>query len=202
MRCKQYTKGGRSLHSAESKDDSYSHLLLLVHLQLVHDEDWNDTKRPIRGTGQRRVAVERVHDNIRGDALAFAATELLPEERDRPALEGKDEEEVHAVELDSDQGGPKNDAMCSVNGNTQQEDADAALEEEVRSNVSRLASPPPLIQIVSLVDYAVDVVLHTFMPTGYFSSGMRYRRLPVPFWIPSSAEVQKTKKDTRVRTEK
>jgi midasin (ATPase involved in ribosome maturation) len=60
-------------------------------------------------------------------------------------LEGKDEEEVHAVELDGDQGGPKNDTMSSVNGNTQQEDADAALEEEVRSNVSRLASPPPLI---------------------------------------------------------
>jgi hypothetical protein len=145
MLCKEHTRGGRSLHSAESKDDSHSHLLLFVHLQLVHNEDWNDTKRPIRGTGQRRVAVERVHDDIRGDALAFAATELLPEERDRPALEGKDEEEVHAVELDGDQGGPENDAMSSVNGNTQQEDADAALEEEVRSNVSRLASPPPLI---------------------------------------------------------
>jgi hypothetical protein len=46
------------------------------------------------------------------------------------------------------------------------------------------------------------VVLHTFMPMGYFSSEMRYRRFPVPFWMPSSARVQKTKKDTRVRTEK
>ena len=77
--------------------------------------------------------------------MAFAAAELLPDERDRPALEGEDEEEVHAVELDDDQGGPKNDAMSSVNGNTQQEDANAALEEEVRSNVKRLACPPPLI---------------------------------------------------------
>jgi hypothetical protein len=76
--------------------------------------------------------------------VAFAAAELLPEERDRPALEGKNEEEVQAVELDDDQGDPKNGAMSSVNGNPQQEDADAALEEEVRSNVSRLASPPPL----------------------------------------------------------
>ena len=134
--------------------------------------------------------------------MAFTTAKLFPEERDRPALEGEDEEEVHAVELDGDQGGPKNGAMGSVNGDTQQEDADAHLEEKIRSNVSRLACPPPLIQIVSLVGYAVDVVLHTFMPTGYFSSGMRYRRLPVPFWIPSSAEVQKTKKDTRVRTEK
>lgn len=60
-------------------------------------------------------------------------------------MKGKDEEEVHAVDLDGEQGGPKNDAMSSVNGNTQQEDADAALEKEVRSNVKRLACPPPLI---------------------------------------------------------
>jgi hypothetical protein len=77
--------------------------------------------------------------------VAFAAAELLPEERDRPALEGKNEEEVQAVELDDDQSDPKNGAMSSVNGDTQQEDADAEFEKDVRDNVSRLASPPPLI---------------------------------------------------------
>jgi hypothetical protein len=147
----------------------------------VHDEDWNYTERPIRGTGQCRVAVERVHDELRGDALAFAAEKLFPKERDRPALEGENEEEVHAVHLDGDQGDPKNGAMSFVNGDTQQEDADAEFEENVRDNVCRFARPPPLIQVVSLVEYALDVVLPTFMPMGYFSSGMRYRRFPVPF---------------------
>jgi hypothetical protein len=149
-------------------------------LQFAHDEDWNDTEYPIRGTGQCRVAVERVHNELRGDAVAFAATKLFPEEPDRPALEGEKEEEVHAVYLDDDQGDPKNGAVSSLNGDTQQEDADAEFEENVRSNVCRFARPPPLIQIVSPVEYAVDVVLHTFMPMGYLSSGMRYRRFPVP----------------------
>jgi hypothetical protein len=134
--------------------------------------------------------------------VSFAAAELFPEERNRPALEGEDEEEVHAVYLDDNQGDPKDGAMSPILGDAQQEDADAEFEEDIRNNVGGLASPPPLIQVVSYVEHAVDVVLHTFMPIGYFSSGMRYRRFPVPFWIPSNAEVQKIKKDTRVRTEK
>ena len=88
-------------------------------------------------------------------------------------MEGEEEEEVHAVDLDDDQGDPKNGAVSSLNGDTQQEDADAEFEKNVRSNVCRFASPPPLIQVVSLVEYAVDMVLHTFMPMGYFSSGIR-----------------------------
>jgi hypothetical protein len=168
----------------------------------VHDEYWNDTECPVRDTGQCRVAVERVHNELRGDAVSFAAAKLFPEERDRPALKGEDEEEVHAVYLDDDKGDPKNSAMSSILGDAQQEDADAEFQEDIRNNVCGLASPPPLIQVVSPMAYAVDGVIHTFMPMGYFSSGMRYRRFPVPFWRPSSAEVQKTKKDTRVRTEK
>lgn len=50
--------------------------------------------------------------------MAFAAAELFPEERDRPALEGEEEEEVHTVYLNDDQGDPKNDAMGSLNGDT------------------------------------------------------------------------------------
>jgi len=134
--------------------------------------------------------------------VSFAAAKLFPEERDRPALEGEDEEEVHAVYLDGDEGDPKNHAMGSILGDAQQEDADAHLEEDVRNDVCRLASPPPLIRVVSPRGYAVEAVPHTFMPMGYFSSGMRYRRFPVPFWRPNSAELQKTKKDTSVRTEK
>jgi len=191
-----------SLHSAASQYNSHRHLLPLIHLQVVHDKDWNNTECPVRDTGQCRVAVERVHDELGRDAVSFAASELFPEERDRPALEGEDEEEVHAVYLDGNKGDPKNHAMGSILGDAQQEDADAHLEEDIRNNVCGLASPPPLVRVVSLKKCAVDVVLHTFMPMGYFSSGMRYRRFPVPFWRPNSAELQKTKKDTRVRTEK
>lgn len=118
----------------------------------MHNEDWDDTEYPICRTGQCRVAVERVHNELRGDAVAFAAAKLFPEERDWPALEGEEEEEVHAVYLNNDQGDPKNDAVSSLNGDTQQEDADAELEENVRSNVCRFTRPPPLIQVVSVVD--------------------------------------------------
>jgi len=179
-----------SLHSAAGEYNNHRHLLPLVHLQVVHDEDWNNTESPVRDTGQCRVAVERVHDEPRGDAMSFAAAELFPEERDRPALEGEDKEEVHAVYLDGDEGDPKNHAMGSILGNAQKEDPDAHLEEDIRDNVCGLASPPPLVRVVSLMEYTVDVVLHTFIPMGYFSSGMRYRRFPVPFWTPSSAELQ------------
>jgi hypothetical protein len=34
--------------------------------------------------------------------VTFAAAKLFPEERDRPALECEEEEEVHAVNLDDD----------------------------------------------------------------------------------------------------
>jgi hypothetical protein len=117
-------------------------------------------------------------------------------------LKREDEEEVHAVYLDGDQGCPENQAVGPFNGDTQQEDTDAAFEEDVRDNVSWFAGPPPLNGVVSIVRYCVDVILYTFMPLGYFSSGMRYRRFPVPFCRPSSARVANTKKDTRVAIEK
>ena len=98
--------------------------------------------------------------------MAFATAKLLPEERNRPALEGEDEEEVQAVCLDGNQGNPENDAMSSLLGDAQQEDADAAFEKEVRDNISRFASPPPLLRVNTDADYTTDMVLHTFMPTG------------------------------------
>jgi hypothetical protein len=144
--------GGICLHSAESEYNTHSYLLFRIHLQLLHDEDWNDTQCPIRGAGQRRVAVERVYDEFRGNAVAFAAAKLFPEERDRPALECEEEEEVHAVNLDDDQGNPNNGAVNLFNGDTQQKNADAGFEENVRSDVGGLAGPPPLITVVSVVD--------------------------------------------------
>lgn len=94
IQCKKYPAGGTCLHSAESEYNSHSYLLFRTHLQFVHDEDWNDTQYPIRGAGQCRVAIERVHNELRGDAVAFAAAKLFPEKRDRPALECEEEEEV------------------------------------------------------------------------------------------------------------
>jgi hypothetical protein len=54
----------KNLHSAESKYDSHSHLLFPVHLQLVHDENWHDTESPIRDTGQCRVPIKRVDNDV------------------------------------------------------------------------------------------------------------------------------------------
>jgi hypothetical protein len=82
--------------------------------------------------------------------VAFAAAKLFPEERDRPALECEEEEEVHAVKLDDDQGNPNNGAVSFFNGDTQQKDADAELEKDIRNDVCRLAGPPPLITVVSV----------------------------------------------------
>jgi hypothetical protein len=84
--------------------------------------------------------------------VAFAAAKLFPEEPDRPASEFEDEEKVHAVYLDDDQGNPNNGAVNSFNSDTQQEDADAEFEEDVRSDVCRLAGPPSLITVVSVID--------------------------------------------------
>lgn len=92
----------RGLHGAESKYNGNRHLFLVVHLQLVHDEDRHDAECPIRHTGQCGVSVERVDDDIRRNAMSLSTAELFPEEGDRPALEGEDEEEVHAVHLDGD----------------------------------------------------------------------------------------------------
>ena len=152
VRCREHLEDDIGLHSAESEYNSHRYLLLRIHLQFVHDEDWNDTEDPIRGTGQCRVAVERVHNELGWDAVAFAAAKPFPEERDRPALEGEDKEEVHAVYLNDDQSDPENDAVSPLNGDTQQEDADAEFQANIRSNVCRFARPPPLIQIVSVVD--------------------------------------------------
>ena len=84
--------------------------------------------------------------------MAFTTAKLFPEERDRPALECKEEEEVHAVNLDDEQSNPDDGAVGFFNGDTQQKDADAGFEKKVRSNVSRLAGPPPLMTVVSVVD--------------------------------------------------
>jgi hypothetical protein len=81
-------------------------------------------------------------------------------------LEGEDKEEVHAVYLNGDQGSPEDDAMGALEGYTQQEDTDAEFEEDVRDNVGGLAGPPPLIQVISIVGYIADILLHTFMPMG------------------------------------
>lgn len=63
----------------------------------MHNEDWNNTQYPVRGTRECRVAIERIDNEFGGDAMTFAAAELFPEERNGPALEGEEEEEIHAV---------------------------------------------------------------------------------------------------------
>lgn len=91
---------------------------------------------------------------------------MLPEEGNRPTLEGEDEEEVHAVYLDGKQGSPKNDAMSSPLSDAQQEDTDAGFEKDVRNDIGRFAGPPPLLRVNIKVGYTVNMMLHTFMPTG------------------------------------
>jgi hypothetical protein len=59
-------------------------------------------------------------------------------------LEGKDEEKVYGVYLDGDKGRPENEAVGLLNCDTQQEDTNAHLEEDVRYNVGWFAGPPPL----------------------------------------------------------
>lgn len=113
----------------------------------MHNEYWNDTKRPIGYTWQRRVAIERIDNDFGGYAVAFTTAELFPEEGNRPTLEGEDEEEVHTVYLDGKQGSPKNDAMGFPLGYAQQKDTDAGFEKDVRDNVGRFAGPPPLLQV-------------------------------------------------------
>lgn len=98
--------------------------------------------------------------------MAFAAAELLPEEGNRPALEGEDKEEVHAVQLDSNQRTPEDNAMGSLMSDTQQENADAGFEKDVRNNIGRFAGPPPLLLVNITVEYTVDIIIHTFIPTG------------------------------------
>jgi hypothetical protein len=134
----------KNLHSAESKYNSNGHLLLPVHLQLVHDEDGHNTESPIRDTGQCRVSIEGVDDDVRRDAFTLSTTELFPEEGNWPALEGKDEEEVHGIYLNGDKRHPENDAVGLLNRDTQQEDTNTHLEEKVRCNIGRFAAPPPL----------------------------------------------------------
>ena len=51
--------------------------------------------------------------------MAVTTAKLLPEEGDWPALEGEDEEEVHAVYLNRNQRGPENDAMSSIKGDAE-----------------------------------------------------------------------------------
>lgn len=133
-----------NLHSTACENNTDSPLLTAVHLQLAHDEDWYDTERPIRNATKRRVPVERIDDYIRRNAVSLAATELLPEVGYRPALEGKDEEEVYTVHLDGDEAGPEDDAVGAVNGDPEQEDTDAEFEEDVGDNVGWFAAPPPL----------------------------------------------------------
>lgn len=98
--------------------------------------------------------------------MAVTTTKLLPEEGNRPALEGEDEEEARAVYLNDNQGGSENDAMSSFKGDAQQEDANDEFQKHVRDNVGRFAGPPPLMQVNTILDYTVDMALHTFIPTG------------------------------------
>jgi hypothetical protein len=134
-------------HSTAREDSADGPLFTTVHLQLTHDEDWHDTESPIRNATQRRVSVERVDDHIRRDAVSLAAAELLPEVGDGPALEGKDEEEVYTVHLDGDEASPEDNTVRAVNGDPEQEDADAEFEEDVGDNVGRFTAPPPLSNI-------------------------------------------------------
>jgi hypothetical protein len=59
-------------------------------------------------------------------------------------LEGKDKKEEHAVKLNDDECDPEYRAVYSLNRDSEQEDADAGFEENVRDNVNGFAAPPPL----------------------------------------------------------
>ena len=76
--------------------------------------------------------------------MSFTTAELFPEVRNWPALESEDEEEVYTVNLNGDEAGPEDDAVCRRNSDTQQEDTDAGFEKDVGDNICRLARPPEL----------------------------------------------------------
>jgi hypothetical protein len=59
-------------------------------------------------------------------------------------LESEDEEEVYTVNLNGDEAGPEDDAVCTRNSNTQQEDIDTKFKEDFGDNVGRFAGPPKL----------------------------------------------------------
>lgn len=75
---------------------------------------------------------------------------MFPEVVDWPTLEGENEEETEAVCLYSDESCPEDDAVGSLDCDSEQKDTDAALQEDIGHNVCWLAGPPPLC--------AVDIV--------------------------------------------
>lgn len=85
--------------------------------------------------------------HFRRNACASTTAELFPEERHRPALKRKDEEEVYAENLNAYKRDPEDNSVRSLDCNSKQEDTDAEFEEEVRCDVDWFANPPPLIPV-------------------------------------------------------
>lgn len=134
------------LHGAECENDGNRVLFLSAHLQLADNEDRNNAERPVGNAGDGRVSVESVDDDDGVDTLALAASELFPEVTYRVTLEDEEEQEEDTVDLNGEEARPEDYAVNTVDGDSQQEDADTEFEKDTGDDVGWFTSPPPLIR--------------------------------------------------------
>lgn len=113
-------------------------------MQLADDKDGNNAECPVGNAGDGRISVESVDDDDRVNTLALAAAKLVPEVTYGVALEDEEEQEEDTVNLNGKEARPEDDAVDTVDGDSQQEDADTEFEKYTGDDVGWFASPPPL----------------------------------------------------------
>lgn len=59
-------------------------------------------------------------------------------------MEDKEEEEHRGVDLSDEENHPKDDSLCSVNGEAKEHHSDACFNGHIREDVDRFTCPPPL----------------------------------------------------------
>lgn len=168
--------------SSKPQDGNHQDFGLFLHLQLPHNKEWQQSKRPIRNRIQHRNNICENHDDIGADAFAMVVRIQIPPEGDRSALEG-DKKTIRNGEEDVENHHPAYDPdLYAVDGDAEEKETDANLESCSGEGVEDFAEEPVLFardgQYCPLID--VQRQRLTIKPICAVSSSRSSLFLPFP----------------------
>lgn len=139
------------VHAGHAQNANNSHLGILTHMQLAHDEYRQKAHSKVRQRRNGTVDVGHCNDNLDADAGALDIRvhgSARPEVLERLALQQHDEHEEQARQHGEGHDGREDPDMQALDGDAHQKDADGDFASDGREAVGDFTQPPVLCLLV------------------------------------------------------
>lgn len=142
---------GNHIHASQSQNACQCNLGPDIHLQVPHQESWQNPQSEITEGGGDTVDIGHGNDVVEihassGDLgfLVHHEAHALPEELDGLALQSQHEPEDDANDAGDGDDGPDNVFMGFGDGQAEQRESDGDLGQGTCPDIAGLTEPPPL----------------------------------------------------------